>query len=289
MAQGFALGAAQGPLPGFHSRGSARKKMFDTGLSTFSRRMAAIGLMLALATGLSACKTTRSASGADPMTTGSVTSAGPSLKATARAAKVWKADMSNIRAGLAYARQLEALEQTGSQLAVLKKLVSYHPKDMGLRAYYGRALLKGGRHVQAEGVFRAMITAGQRDWKTYNALGSALAEQGRYSEARAQYNQALRVSPGNVKVINNIAMSHILEGNPAQAETMLRRVLASPAGRGQTRIRQNLALAVGLQGRFKEARYIASQDLPPAEVEANMAYLKRMLGGSDTWKKLQKS
>ena len=263
--------------------------MTKTNSKTLLRRAGAVLVLLAAASGLSACKTTHPETGADPVTTGSVSPAGPSLKATARAARAWRADMRNIRAGLAYARQLEALRQTGQQLDVLKKLVSYHPKDMGLRAYYGRALLRGGRPVQAEGVFRAMIKAGQRDWKTYNALGSALAGQGRYSEARVQYNQALRVSPGNVKVVNNIAMSHILEGNPAKAETMLRRVLASPQGRGQTRIRQNLALAIGLQGRFKEARYIASQDLPPAEVEANMAYLKRMLGGSDTWKKLQKS
>ena len=243
--------------------------------------------MLATAAGLSACKTTHSASGADPLTTGSLSSA-PSLKATARAGKAWRAHPRDIRSGMEYARQLQQLGQTGEQLAVLKKLISYHPRNMGLRAFYGRALLKAGRVVQAEGVFRAMIAGGQRDWKTYSDLGSALAGQGRYSQARAQYQRALSVSLGNPRVINNIAMSLILEGNPARAETMLRGAMATPRGRKVPRIRQNLALAVGLQGRFKEARYIASQDLPPAEVEANLAYLRRMLGGAGAWKKLQK-
>jgi Flp pilus assembly protein TadD len=42
-------------------------------------------------------------------------------------------------------------------------------------------------------------------------------------------------------------------------------------------VRQNLALAVGLQGRFEEARDIASRDLPPDTVEANLTYLRSML------------
>ena len=260
-----------------------------------ARKLFAIGIVLLAAGGLSACKTFDSmGDGNDALTTGSLGMAGrqdgPSLKAAAAAARKWKRNPRDIRAGLDYARQLELLEQKDEQIAVLKKLVSLHPGNMDLRARLGRALLKAGRSVQAEGVFRAMIQGGRRDWKTLNALGSALAAQGRFAGARAQYALALKIAPGNPKVVNNIALSHILEGNPARAEKLLRKALATPEGRKETRIRQNLALALGLQGRFREARYVASQDLSPAEVEANMAYLRRMLGGStDTWKKLQKS
>ena len=42
-------------------------------------------------------------------------------------------------------------------------------------------------------------------------------------------------------------------------------------------MRQNLALAVGLQGRFAEAEGIAKADLPADEAAANVAYLKQML------------
>lgn len=272
--------------------GMAQIKTFRSPLA--ARRLAAVGIVLIAASGLSACKTLDAAGGGDEaLTTGSLGAAarqdGPSLKATAAAAQRWKRNPKDIRAGLAYARQLELLEQKDEQIAVLKKLVSLHPGNMDLRARLGRAMLKAGRSVQAEGVFRAMIQGGHRDWKTFNALGSALAAQGRFDEARAQYALALKASPGNPKIINNIALSHILEGNPARAEKLLREALATPEGRKETRIRQNLALALGLQGRFREARYVASQDLLPAEVEANMAYLRRMLGGSaDIWKKLQK-
>jgi len=238
----------------------------------------------AMAMLLAACQTSNHR--ADPMTTGSTTPV-PSLKAMAAARNAWERNPRDIRLGLAYANQLKALEQTGQQLAVLKRLTGYHPKDMSLRAHYGRSLLKAGRPIQAENAFRAMIRDGQGDWKTYNALGAALAEQGRYGEAREQYGLSLKQSPNNPEIINNIAMSFILEGNPARAETLLRQAMRFSRGRHAQRLRQNLALAVGLQGRFKEARYIASQDLSPAEVAANMAYLKRMLGSANTWDKLK--
>ena len=50
------------------------------------------------------------------------------------------------------------------------------------------------------------------------------------------------------------------------------------AGRdADPRVRQNLALVVGLQGRFAEAEAIARADLPPEEAAANVAYLRQML------------
>ena len=46
-------------------------------------------------------------------------------------------------------------------------------------------------------------------------------------------------------------------------------------------MRQNLALVVGLQGRFAEAESIAKADLPPDEAAANVAYLREMLSRKD--------
>jgi Flp pilus assembly protein TadD len=44
-------------------------------------------------------------------------------------------------------------------------------------------------------------------------------------------------------------------------------------------VRQNLALVVGLQGRFAEAESIARADRPAEEAAANVAYLKQLLQG----------
>ena len=71
-----------------------------------------------------------------------------------------------------------------------------------------------------------------------------------------------------------------------QAESTLRQVSMLPKAASEPRIRQNLALVVGLQGRFDEARKIASEDLPPDQVEANMVYLQKMLSQPNTWQQL---
>ena len=54
-----------------------------------------------------------------------------------------------------------------------------------------------------------------------------------------------------------------------------------PARRADARVRQNLGLVVGLQGRFAEAESIVKADLPPDEAAANVAYLKQMLSRKD--------
>jgi Flp pilus assembly protein TadD len=59
------------------------------------------------------------------------------------------------------------------------------------------------------------------------------------------------------------------------AEATLRRAAAQRPV--DSRVRQNLALVIGLQGRFAEAEVIARADLPPDQAAANVAYLRQML------------
>ena len=63
------------------------------------------------------------------------------------------------------------------------------------------------------------------------------------------------------------------------AEQTLRRAYGNPRADG--RVRQNLALVVGLQGRFAEAESIAKGDLPADEAQANVTYLREMLSRKD--------
>lgn len=64
-----------------------------------------------------------------------------------------------------------------------------------------------------------------------------------------------------------------------------------PNSRGRiadSRVRQNLALVLGLQGKFSEAEAIASNELSPQQAAANMAYLRTMLKERGNWKTLKK-
>jgi Flp pilus assembly protein TadD len=55
---------------------------------------------------------------------------------------------------------------------------------------------------------------------------------------------------------------------------ILRDLVRDPSATAQTR--GNLALVYGLTGREREARAILAQDLPPSEINANIAYYREL-------------
>jgi Flp pilus assembly protein TadD len=118
-------------------------------------------------------------------------------------------------------------------------------------------------------------TPDQPDWHILSAQGAVLDQMGRHSEAQRYYLTALKMVPDEPSVLSNLGLSYALSKNLREAETTLRRASAHPPV--DPRVRQNLALVVGLQGRFTEAESIARADLPADEAAANVAYLRQML------------
>jgi Flp pilus assembly protein TadD len=250
-------------------------------------RAALLAFAALAAIGLSACqKNEANLRPGDELTTSS-TAANVSLKETAEVGQRWQKDQTNVQLGLAYASRLKALGQNAQQLDVLRTLAQAQPNDQRILTIYGRELAEAGQYKAAQETLAKVIAGGSTDWKILSLMGSTLDQQGKYAEARGYYGQALGQSPDNISVLNNLGMSFALEGNLPKAEKTLRNASNLPKGKTQPRLRQNLALVVGLQGRFDEAREIASADLPPDEVEANMAYLQKMLSQPNTWQQLQ--
>lgn len=243
-------------------------------------------LMIASALALGACQSrTASLDDADTMPTGST--GVPSMRDLANLGAQWDKDQGNAKLGLAYAAGLGTIGQQEKRLEVLKTIAAANPKEPRLMNIYGKALVEAGHSKEAESILGRAASANTADWKTLSALGSAYDQQGKYQEARAQYNRALVSSPDNTSVLNNLGMSYALEGDLPKAETILRKAAALPGAAKQPRLTQNLSLVVGLQGRFDEAREIASRNLPPQQVEENMAYLQKMLAQPDTWQQLK--
>jgi Flp pilus assembly protein TadD len=85
--------------------------------------------------------------------------------------------------------------------------------------------------------------------------------------------------PDHPSVLSNLGLSYVLSKELPRAEDTLRR--AHRLAPTDLRVRANLALAVGLQGRFAEAEKIVRADLPPAEAAANVTQLKQLLSRKD--------
>jgi Flp pilus assembly protein TadD len=101
--------------------------------------------------------------------------------------------------------------------------------------------------------------------------------------ARRYYTSALKIVPDEPSVMSNLGLSYALSKNLREAENTLRR--ANTYSNREPRVRQNLALVVGLQGRFQEAEEIARADLSPEEASANLDYLRAMLAEEKSRKK----
>jgi Flp pilus assembly protein TadD len=243
-------------------------------------------LLVASALALGGCQSKNASLGdVDSMATGSTGE--PSLRGIANLGAEWEKDKGNAKLGLAYAAGLGSIGQREKRLEVLKAIAVANPKEPRLLNIYGKALAEAGHSKEAESILGRAAVANTADWKTLSALGSAYDQQGKYTEARAQYTRALQASPDNISVLNNLGMSYALEGDLPKAEGILKQAAAMPGAAGQPRLAQNLSLVVGLQGRFDEAREIASKNLPPQQVEENMAYLQKMLAQPDTWQQLK--
>jgi Flp pilus assembly protein TadD len=217
--------------------------------------------------------------------TGSLTSkadsGGPtdSQRALEVSGERYRANPKDAEAALAYGQALRANGQRAQAAAVLEQANIANPGNRQLLAAWGRALADNGNFQQAFDVLSKAHAPDNPDWRILSVQGTTLDQLGRHEEARRYYETALKIVPGEPSVLSNLGLSYMLTKELPKAEAVLRQAYASP--RADSRVRQNLGLVVGLQGRFAEAEEIVKADLPPDEAAANVAYLKEMLRGQD--------
>jgi Flp pilus assembly protein TadD len=191
----------------------------------------------------------------------------------------FKANPKDAEAALQYAGTLRATGQRAQAVAVLEQITLAQPGNKALLAGYGRALADNGNFQQAFEVLGRAHSPDDPDWRILSAQGAVLDQLERHEEARQYYASALKIVPDEPSVLSNLGLSYVLSKDLPMAEETLRR--AHGRDPKDARIRANLALAVGLQGRASEAEGIAKADLPPGEAAANVAALKRLLARKD--------
>ncbi|QDM18501.1 tetratricopeptide repeat protein [Tardiphaga sp. vice352] len=245
-----------------------------------ARLVASAAVTMILAVGLAGCKT----AGSD--ITGSI---GSRVEAPVEADPVRGADIYGERfranpkdadAALRYGQALRANGQRAQAVAVFEQASLQNPSNKALLAGYGRALADTGAFQRAFDVLASAHTPANPDWRILSVQGAVLDQMGRHDEARGYYDSALKIRPEDPSVLSNLGLSYMLSKDLPRAESTLRRAYGS--GSADPRVRQNLGLVVGLQGRFAEAETIVKSDLPPEEAAANVAYLRQMISRKDT-------
>ena len=158
-------------------------------------------------------------------------------------------------AAINLSRVLRILERNLQATIVIRQTVESYPNDPSVLAEFGKVLIGNGQIGEAEKVVRHAQREGARDWRLLSAYGAALDNAGRHAEARAYYIEALSLAPDQPAILNNLALSHLLDREPEEAERILR--LAARDPRADRRVRENLALVLGIRGKFKESKTVS--------------------------------
>ncbi|HUH75985.1 MAG TPA: tetratricopeptide repeat protein [Devosia sp.] len=186
-----------------------------------------------------------------------------------------------------YATALRGVGQSQQAVSVLELGITHHPKDVDIAVAYAKALTADGRFEQSLGVLDNVIRLDAPDWNALLVKGATLDQLGRHGEARQLYSQALALAPGEASVAANLGLSYAMTNELGAAELHLRQAVQMRGA--NSKVRQNLALIVGLQGRFDEARALFAAELPPDQVDSNMAYVRGLLTQQNRWDAIKKS
>jgi Flp pilus assembly protein TadD len=257
----------------------------------FARALRPLHISLVLVAALGGCAKDRAE------TTGSLaqsaTLAPPDWRQRAEAlSEQYNKNPDDPNIAIAYAQALRGNGQQAQAAAVLQQASIKHPKNRAVLGAYGRALADTGQYQQAFDVLSRAHTPDKPDWRILNAQGTVLDQMNRHAEARRYYNTALKIVPNEPSVLSNLGLSYLLTRDLPRAEKALRAASLQP--NAEPKVKQNLALVLGLEGKMAEAEKIAAGDLPPEQAEANVAELRATVAQQshtqpNPWKMLRQS
>jgi Flp pilus assembly protein TadD len=141
-------------------------------------------------------------------------------------------------------RQAQMLRLDGQYPEAVKhlsQLMMVASDDARVISEYGKTLTAMGR--ASDGV--SFLTRAQQlqpgDWTIYSAMGVAYDQIGDQKSARAAYVHALSIKPDEPSVLNNYALSRMLDKDPDMARQLAARA-ESAGGTSDAKIARNIAM-----------------------------------------------
>lgn len=190
-------------------------------------------------------------------------------------AEEYRKNSDDLETALAFMRALRTIGSHDRVKDIAATQIPVHPRSYELPLEYGRSLLADQKPAEAaEALLRAVDLAPPNIAAPLAAAGVALDQLEEHAKAQKAYSYALEREPDRISTLSNYGLSLALSGDLAQAEQQLRKAVSLPGA--TTKIRQNLALVLGLQGRFDEMAEV-DPTAPQRTVEANRRALKDMM------------
>ena len=177
-----------------------------------------------------------------------------------------------VKDGAKYAKKAEkALAKGDVEAAIVyaERSVAGVGSDPETRALLGQAYLSAGRMASAERSFQDAMELGKTDARTILSLSLAQLGQGKVDKAKALVVNNRQYIPAA-----DYGLALALTGDSKTAIEVLEQAIRESNVTGRTR--QNLGLAYALDGRWKEAKLMAVQDVSPASVNERVMQWAQM-------------
>ena len=183
-----------------------------------------------------------------------------------------KKSPNDAKIALSYAKNLKAAGHKQQAFGVLQGAALVNGESKELASEMGRLAIEFDQIGMAEKLLAIADDPLKPDWRIVSARGTVMAKQSKYAEAIPFFERAMTLAPSQPSVMNNLAMAHAANGDPAKAEEILRQATARS---NDPKIKQNLALVLGLQGKHDEAG--AARVAAAPTTSADTDYIKRMV------------
>ncbi len=190
----------------------------------------------------------------------------------------------NVPVAISFARALREMGSHARAAEIVEKALLLQPEDPALMMLMGRIQMSAGDFEGARQSFTRVTEAEPGRAEAWGALGTAFDKLDWHSRAQAAYQKALEIDPDRTTTLTNYGLSLVLTGELRAAETKLRLAAGQPDASPQ--VRENLALVLGLQGRFDEMRAISSAYAPDRVVNENVALIRSLIAPARSWEAL---
>jgi len=160
----------------------------------------------------------------------------------------------------------EAKARTNNERAVVRaeRQVERNPNSAPLRTELGIAYLNAGRFDSAATALNDAMRLGDNNARTALSLALAKIGTGRGREAVALLDDWRDSIPAS-----DLGLAMALAGETGRGVAILADALRG--GENTAKLRQNLAYAYALDGRWREARTMAEQDVPADKLDARIS------------------
>ena len=173
------------------------------------------------------------------------------------------------------AEQALASGKHARAVAHAEAAVLAEPRNAAYRSVLASAYLDAGRFASAETTFKDAMQLGETTPRNALSLSLALSAQGKYQEAAALLNEW----EGEIATAD-LGLALALAGQPQRGIHLMSNAIRG--GDNTAKMRQNLAYSYALAGRWREARLMASQDVPADQVSDRIEQWA-LMASPDAW------